>query len=519
MQQYQALLFTLILGCSVHVSADAEDGLASRSHSPPAFVYNLPAVAGPFSRSVSSLKTFKTPPWFADAKFGIWAHWGPQAVPAAGDWYARNMYIPGTRQYEHHLKHYGHPSETGFKDIIPLWKAEKFNPDALMKLYVQAGARYFVSMAVHHDNFDLWDSRYQRWNAVKMGPKCDIVGEWQKAARKYNVPFGVSEHLGASFGWYMPSHAYDQFWPKMGVDYDGANPAFNDLYHSGTDTPYKNASTWYTTKPESQQHWFNRINDLVSRYKPDLLYTDGGIPFGDVGRQLVANLYNISAAQHKGSNQAVFTHKDMGSGEFIGEAGVQDVERGGMSGINPTPWQTDTSIGDWFYSEGFAYKTTDQIVHTLADVVSKNGNLLLNVVLYADGSLPPEPQQFLTEMAAWMAVNSEAIYATRPWKIYGEGPTQAEAGHFKESDLFTEADIRFTSKGATLYAITLRAPTQPIRITSLGKNSPLINQPVKSVRMLGHKKALKWQQEEDALVVQIPSQLPSRYASSLKIEF
>lgn len=509
-------LLPLLIGCSTAlppVLAQADNPSSQ------VFDYTSAAIKGPFSRSVESLKQFTPPQWFADAKFGIWAHWGPQAVPAAGDWYARNMYIPGTRQYEHHLKHYGHPSETGFKDIIPLWKAEKFDPDALMQLYVKAGARYFVSMAVHHDNFDLWDSRYQRWNAVKMGPKRDIVGEWQKAAHKHKLPFGVSEHLGASFAWFTPSHGFDQFWPKIGVDYDGANPAFNDLYHTGTDTPYKNQSTWYTTNPQSQQHWFNRINDLVTRYKPDLLYTDGGIPFGDVGRQLLANFYNTSAAQHKGVNQAVFTHKDMGSGEFIREAGIQDVERGGMGAIDTRPWQTDTSIGDWFYSEGFTYKTTDQIVHTLADVVSKNGNLLLNVVLYADGSLPPEPRRFLSEMAAWMAINSEAIYATRPWKLYGEGPTQAEAGHFKESDLFTEEDIRFTTKANNLYAITLRAPSKPIRIQSLGKNSPLNPKPVKSIHMLGYKKALQWQQEDDALVVQIPAQLPSLYASSLKIEF
>ncbi|HNG60199.1 MAG TPA: alpha-L-fucosidase, partial [Cellvibrionaceae bacterium] len=178
-------LFPITIGFALqasHASAHAEGTTLSN------FNHQTPAVNGPFSRSVQSLKTYQTPQWFADAKFGIWAHWGPQAVPRAGDWYARNMYIPGTPQYEHHLKHYGHPSESGFKDIIPLWKAEKFNPDALMQLYVKAGARYFVSMAVHHDNFDLWDSRYQRWNAVKMGPMRDIVGEWQKAAHKYKLP-------------------------------------------------------------------------------------------------------------------------------------------------------------------------------------------------------------------------------------------------------------------------------------------------------------------------------------------
>lgn len=483
------------------------------------FQFATPLVAGPFNATTESLKTFQTPEWFRDAKFGIWAHWGPQAVPRAGDWYARNMYVPGTPQYDHHLKNYGHPSETGFKDIIALWRAEKFDPDALMKLYVKAGAKYFMSMGVHHDNFDLWDSKYHRWNAVKMGPKRDIVGQWKQAAKKNNLPFGISEHLGASYAWYAPSHGYDQFWPKQGVSYDGANPENSDLYHSGKDTPYRNASSWYTTNPQSQQEWFNRINDLVTHYKPDLLYTDGGIPFGAVGKTMVANLYNTSIAGHKGKNQAVFTHKDMGSGEFIREAGVQDVERGGMSAINPVPWQTDTSIGDWFYSEGYTYKTTGEIVHTLADVVSKNGNLMLNVVLYADGSLPPEPRKFLDEMASWIAVNGEAIYATRPWKIFGEGPTQVTGGHFKEEDNFTEQDIRFTAKAGALYAITLRSPTQPIRITSLAASSQLLDKKIKSVKLLGYKKALRWRQDADALVVELPEHLPSLYASSLKIEF
>lgn len=480
---------------------------------------SLPVVDGRFKPDTESLKGYEAPDWFRDAKFGIWSHWGPQSVPRAGDWYARNMYIPGTKQYEHHLKNYGHPSESGYKDIIPLWKAEKFDPDALMKLYVKAGAKYFVSMGVHHDNFDLWDSKYHSWNAVKKGPQRDIVGAWQKSAQKYGLRFGVSEHLGASYSWFAPSHGYDQFWPKNGVGYDGENPEYGELYHTGEDKPYRNQKTWYTDNPQSQQDWFNRISDLLNHYHPDLLYSDGGIPFGTVGKTMIANFYNSNIKQHKGKLEAVYNHKDMNSGEFIAEAGVQDVERGVMDSINPRPWQTDTSIGDWFYSEGFKYKTTPEVVHMLMDIVSKNGNLLLNVVQYPDGSLPPEAQDFLTQMAAWISVNGEAVYGTRPWKIYGEGPTKAAAGHFKETDNYTAADIRFTTKNNALYATTLAQPEKEVRIKSLGTGSTLLDKPIKSVRLLGSKQQVKWTQEADALVINLPASLPSLYSSSFKIEF
>jgi alpha-L-fucosidase len=312
---------------------------------------------GPFNSSVASLETYRTPDWFRDAKFGIWSHWGPQAVAGQGDWYARFMYVPGHPHYDHHVKTYGHPSEFGYKDIIPLWKAEHFDPDALMSKYVAAGAKYFVSMGCHHDNFDLWNSKHHRWNAAVMGPKRDIVGAWRAAARKHGLRFGVSEHLGASYRWWYPNHLYDQFWPKMSVDYDGADPRYADLYHDNRDEPYRGtAETWYTKNPKFHRIWFRRIRDLVDSYQPDLLYSDGGIPFGEVGRTLVAHLYNRSIAR-AGKVEAVYAHKALGSGEFLPKAGVQDVERGVLEGINPLPWQTDTSNGDWFYNEHDRFKT------------------------------------------------------------------------------------------------------------------------------------------------------------------
>ena len=472
---------------------------------------------GPFNASPESLKQYQTPDWFRDAKFGIWSHWGPQAVPRQGDWYARHMYLQGHPHYDHHLKTYGHPSKHGYKDIIPLWKAEKWEPEKLMELYVKAGAKYFVSMGVHHDNFDLWDSKHHRWNSVKMGPMRDVVGEWKRAAQKHDLAFGVSEHLGPSYAWFAPSHGFDQFGPKGGVPYDGANPDYADLYHPKHDEPFRWGRSWYAKNPEWHQRWFTRIKDLVDQHQPDLLYTDGGIPFGVIGRSMVAHLYNLKQTPD-GKTKAVYNHKRLGTGEFIQEAGVQDVERGVMNGINPLPWQTCTSIGDWYYSDGFKYKTTAQVIHMLADIVSKNGNMLLNVVQYPEGDLPPEPLKFLEEMAAWIAVNGDAIYGTRPWKIFGEGPTVAAAGHFKEDTTYTPQDIRFTTKAGTLYAIALGVPSTEVRIKALGAQAEH-TQPVAAVRLLGSKETLSWTQEADALVIKLPAQLPSLHAAAFQVAF
>ncbi|MEP6869004.1 MAG: alpha-L-fucosidase [Novosphingobium sp.] len=485
----------------------------------PSAPLDLPVTRGPFNPSVESLKTYQTPDWFRDAKFGIWAHWGPQSVPRLGDWYARFMYVPGHFHYDQHVKKYGHPSEFGYKDIIKLWKAEKFDPQALMDKYAAAGAKYFVSMGVHHDNFDLWNSKHHRWNATKVGPMRDVLGEFRDAARKRGLRFGVSEHLGASHNWYWPSHQSDQFWPKLGVAYDGADPQNSDLYHPPHNEPFLNrGGDWYTTNQRFQQIWYNRITDLLDTYQPDLLYSDGGIPFGRVGRSLIAHMYNSSIAR-SGKLEAVYNSKDLGSGEFYKEAGVQDVERGVLRGINPLPWQTDTSNGDWFYSDGFKYKTTSEVLAMLADIVSKNGNMLLNVVLYPDGSLPPESEQLLAELAPWMKINGEAIHGTRPWKIFGEGPTETTTGAFKESAAYTAQDLRFTTKGEVLYAITMGEPVGKVTITSLRLGNAQEKRPVKGVRLLGNRRTLAFRQTSAGLEVNLPTAIPTRHASALKITF
>ena len=459
-----------------------------------------------FTPDLESLKEYRAPEWFRDAKFGIWAHWGPQAVPMVGDWYARNMYIQGHPQYEHHLKNYGHPSEHGYKDIIPLWKAEKWDPDRLMALYKKAGARYFVSMACHHDNFDLWNSMYHKWNAVQMGPKRDVVGDWQKAARKLGLRFGVSEHMGASFTWWQPSHGADKTGPKAGVPYDGADPKYQDLYHPPTAPDDK---AWYSTNPAWQQEWFTRIKDLVDNYDLDLLYSDGGVAFGnDVGRKMIAHLYNTSLKQ-RGRADVVYTSKQKSQGMW-----VEDLERGVMPQINPDPWQTDTSIADWYYNKNWEYSKADWVIHSLVDIVSKNGNLLLNVVQRPDGSLDAEVEQMLEKVAAWTSLNGEAIYGTRPWVTYGESAVKGGAAGGSGGDsAFSAKDIRFTTKKGALYAIAMGWPEdRKLVIRSLAKPNA-----VKSVTLLGYKGKLAWTQTDTGLEVPLPAQKPCEYAFVLKI--
>ncbi|HWW00545.1 MAG TPA: alpha-L-fucosidase [Candidatus Acidoferrum sp.] len=477
----------------------------------PAKPLALPIAPGPFQATMDSLTNYHCPEWFRDAKFGIWAHWGPQAVPMDGDWYARHLYVQGNAQYKDHLEHYGHPSTNGYKDIIPLWKAEKWDPERLMTLYQRAGARYFVSMGSHHDNFFLWNSKLHRWNAVQMGPHRDVVGEWQKAAKKRGLRFGVSEHLGASFTWFQDSHKSDQTGPLADVPYDGADPKNRDLYHFPAEP---GDTAWYSTNPRWQQMWFDEIKELVDGYHPDLLYTDGGVPFGnEVGRHLIAHLYNADAARHHGQAEVVYTCKQKSEGRW-----VEDLERGVMPGINPYPWQTDTSIGDWFYNRNWKFRPVSWNIHMLVDIVSKNGNLLLNVVQRPDGSLDPEVEQMLREMADWIAINGEAIYGTRPWLVYGEGPVRTKGGHFKEDFKYTASDIRFTTKGKTLYAIALGWPEEGrLTIKSLARPAGGPGSKVTKVNLLGYKGKLDWTQTATGLVVSLPAQKVSEYTCALRI--
>ena len=462
----------------------------------------FPVARGPYQPTMESLKQYKCPDWFRDAKFGIWAHWGPQCVPIMGDWYAKRMYVPGDKDYKDHIERWGHPSEHGYKDIIPLWKAEKWDPERLMALYKKAGAKYFVSMGSHHDNFFLWNSKLHKWNAANMGPHRDVVGDWQKAAKAQGMRFGVSEHLGASFTWFQASHGADKTGPKAGVPYDGANPKWQDLYHFPAE-PGDNK--WYSTNPKWHAQWYREIKELVDNYKPDLLYTDGGVAFGQdhpVGLSMIAHLYNSKP-------DAVYNCKQKSEGRW-----VEDLERGIMPKIDPHPWQTDTSIGDWFYNKNWKFRPVSWVIHMLVDNVSKNGNLLLNVVQRPDGSLDPEVEQMLEELAVWNAIHGEAIFATRPWLVYGEGAVRTKGGSFKEDFKYTAKDIRFTIKGGALYAIALGWPADgKLVVKTLAQPAGKII----SVSLLGGKANVAWRQTAEGLVVTLPAEKVSQYTAALKI--
>jgi alpha-L-fucosidase len=474
---------------------------------------------GPFQATRESLKTYRAPEWFRDAKFGIWAHWGPQSAAEYGDWYARNMYMQGSRQYKYHVERYGHPSKFGFKDIIPTWKGAKFDPEHLMELYKTAGAKYFVSMGVHHDNFDLWNSRHTRWNSVKMGPKMDIVGMFRKAALKQGLRFGVSDHLWISYKWFSVSHGSDKTGPLAGVPYDGTDPQYADLYHDVKEI-YEKLPWNDEGIPDSwKRHWLLRIKDLVDQYQPDLLYSDGAIPFEEYGLNLVAHLYNQSAELHRGSVEAVYTSKRLEDCE----AGtcVFDVERGLVDKVWPDPWQTDTCIGDWHYNREAHYKSPKTVIDMLVDIVSRNGNLLLNFPLPNNGELDAEELKILSEITKWMAVNGEAIYGTRPWKIFGESPgAQIRSGErFNERARkpFTADDVRFTTKGKALYAFVMGWPEKEALIRPLATAGTVGVDRVRNVELLGFKGKLKWTQDAAGLRVQMPPEKPCDHAIALKV--
>lgn len=470
-----------------------------------------------FEATWESLQTVQIAPWFQDAKFGMWAHWGPQAVPMVGDWYARNMYIQGHPHYEHHLRTYGHPSKVGYKDIVRQWKAENFDPVRLVNLYKECGAKYFVALAVHCDNFDCWDSKHHRWNSVEIGPQKDIVGLWAKATRQAGLRFGVTEHHAWSYSWFNTNKGADTTGPWAGVPYDGKDTTYADFYHE----QHEDTSAQYPVNPSDHftSQWLARITDLIDQYDPDLLYTDGAVPFGDVGLKMIAHLYNRSI-ERRGTLESVYTLKDSRRyprgqhGEYRDGIGILDMERGVVDDIQDQPWQTDTCVGGWYYDTQQIYKTPAEIIHMLADIVSKNGNLLLNIPPRPDGTIDEQQEWIVRQVGKWMVVNGDAIYGTRPWKQYGEGTTELVSGMFGEQEkrVFTAEDFRFTTKGNTLYAINLNwSETGTILIKSLADAN------IENVSLLGSDAQLEWRMTSDGLHIQVPETRPCDHAYSYAI--
>lgn len=464
---------------------------------------SLPAAPGPFRPTWESLIAgYRAPDWFRDAKFGIWAHWGPQCVPEFGDWYGRLMYVQGNPFYEHHVRTYGHPSRTGFLDIIGRWTAERWNPAALLDRFQAAGARYFMAMAGHHDNLDLYDSRHHPWNSVRVGPKRDIVGEWERLCRARSLPFAVSNHVSHAWHWWQTAYGYDAEGPMRGVRYDadrlsradgagtwweGLDP--QQLYTGPSYRPPDGLQTiaamnawhdardgqWIETPPPHDPAftagWLTRQRDLVDRYRPDMVYFDNhGLPLGQAGLNATAEFYNATLTRT--GALPVVNAKKLSPDQRRGV--IETVERGFSNALRPEPWQTDTCLGDWHYNrarfEQKSYVPAKAVIQRLVDVVSKNGNLMLSVPMRGDGAIDSEEEKILDGIGGWLRVNGEAIYGTRPWTIYGEGPTEVSAGMQNEGGQrpWTAQDIRFTTKGDTLYVIPLDWPSeQTLAVRSL----------------------------------------------------
>jgi alpha-L-fucosidase len=537
---FQSAAITITMMFGVTVTAQAQDTIPE--HLKPTVLVQTtqqPITEGKFKPDWESLKQYQTPEWFKDAKFGIWAHWGPQCQPEAGDWYAREMYFEGSKDYKFHLEKYGHPSQFGFKDVINEWKAPQWNPEKLVALYKKAGAQYFFAMANHHDNLDMWDSKYHSWNSVNVGPKKDIIGGWAEAAKKQGLPFGVSIHAAHAWTWYEGSRGADKSGEKAGVPYDG-NLKKEDgkgKWWEGLDLQelyaqnHEHSADWNSkSKIHSQWNWgrgastpdqaycdnfYDRTVDLINKYNPDLIYFDDTAlplwPVSDAGLKIASHFYNHNMKQHNGNLEAVIFGKILTAEQR--KALVWDIERGVPSQILPFNWQTCTCIGGWHYDrkvyEENKYKSSTSVIQMLADIVSKNGNLLLNIPVRGDGSIDEKEQKIVEEIGAWMDINKESIFGTRPWKTFGEGPASegaaltAQGFNEGKGKPFTASDFRFTTKDGILYAMIMNGTGEmETLITSLAKGSKWIEgKKVTEVRQLGSKARLKWSQTEKGLSV------------------
>jgi alpha-L-fucosidase len=473
---------------------------------------------GPFRPDWESLQKYEVPEWYKDAKFGIFIHWGVYSVPAFGnEWYPRNMYRPESDEYKRHIATYGPVDKFGYKDFVPMFKAEHFDPAAWARLFKDAGAKYVVPVAEHHDGFAMYDSGLSDWTAEKMGPHRDVIGELAKAVRAEGLHFGASSHrvehnffLGV--GRSIVSDIND---PKYAAFY---GPAHNWL-EAKQGTHLANDFTYVS--PAWTADWLARSSEIVEKYHPDIMYFDWWIGQPSVRADLTrfaAFYYNTSLKY--GDHVGVINYKDYAIQEH---SAVLDLERGQLGEIRPLYWQTDTSVSNksWGYIKDDTFKTPQFVVQQLIDIVSKNGNLLLNIGPRSDGTIPEEVQAVLRDVGSWLKVNGEAIYGTRPWKIYGEGPTKVAAGSFHDTDTagYTAEDFRFTTKGKTLFAIELGWPsTGEAMIRSLGTTA-ISGHKIESVVLLGSDAKLAFQQQPGELRIQLPTQAPGKYAYAFRIAF
>ena len=473
----------------------------------------LPVAAGPYSADWETLgRAYTVPAWWREAKFGAWAHWDPQSMPEQGDWYARGMYMEGTPQYESHLKHFGHPSEYGYKDICHNWVIDRWNPEQLMSLYVEMGAHYFMAMGCHHDNFDCFDSKYQPWNSVHVGPKVDIVRTWEKVARRHGMRFGIGFHNtpARTWGQFMPvRYTSDQTGLMKGVPYDALQTVLDgkggwwkgmdpvDLYgptHSAEDplhSPFANQFMW-------------RVDDAITKYQPDVIYFDEHagdsqvdlgvhMGLGFLAPQLIANYYNKSLEWNHGKMEAVVNLKGVGGryNSFQSHAEIlPSVDRSLVKSteavIEPEimayPFQTETSISDWHYNTGQKYMDAPAIIRSLMENVCRNGTLLLNLTQHGRGDLDPEVIRTAKDVGAWLKIGGEAVYGSRPFEVFGEN------------------GIRYTRNNGKVYATLMDWNSGPLTLRALCRSGVTLGM-VSKVELLGSNVPLTFVQDDQGLTV------------------
>ena len=536
------------------------------SRSFPEMKLDLPIAPGPFEPTWASIeKNYPgKPAWLRDAKFGIWVHFGPQAAGESGDWYARRLYVPGTTAYKNHLKKYGHPSETGYMDVLHNWNPTKLDPVALTKIYQDAGARFLIIQGVHHDNFDLWNSHFQPWNSVNIGPKRDLIGEWAKACRADGMRFGVTFHHEYSWWWWQTAFGSDTEGDKKGISYDGnltladgkgkwwegydprllygidlreykgvTKAAYSDWSPppAGIFTNHLPYAKWYATR------WAQRMMDVVDQYDPDFIYTDGTVqgPFtgngtgtgykADAMQHVVADFYNRALTRRgKVDTFSIVKFRKKTNGTVTTE------EFGVPPNINTNqPWIAEIPVGDWFYAPGFTYDS-GMMIRYIIEAIARDGNAALCVSILPDGSLDEGSLKMLKEVGVWMRRNGEAVYGSHAWRLPGEGEIvdgklkmlpAGKLGKKQAEFKFSPQDFRFTvGKDGAIYAfcLTVPVPGETLKILSLGSNAQNLSQPVKSVRLLGYDGTIQWKQEMNDLAITCPAEMPFTTAVTFRIE-
>ena len=522
---------------------------------------DIPIAEGPFEANCASIeKNYSgTPQRLRDTKFGIWVHFGPQSAGESGDWYARNLYKPYHHAYKNHMERYGHPTEAGYKEVLRDWNPSQLDPEKLTALYHKAGARFLMIQGVHHDNYDLWDSQYQPWNSVNIGPKRDLLREWTMACRKHGMNYGVTFHHEYTWWWWQTAFGSDTEGEKAGLPYDGHltladgkgkwwegydprrlygidlreyqsveqsahtpwSPPAPGIFHR-----HQEYAKWYATQ------WALRIMDVVANYDPDFIYTDGTVqgPFTGDGtgtgykcnamQTVMADYYNRTLKKRGEVNTfTIIKFRNPTNGAITTE------EFGFPDDIKTSqPWIREAPVGDWFYAPGFVYDS-GMMIRFIIEAISRDGNAALNICLRPDGSIEEPCVKMLEEVGAWMNINGEAVYGSRAWTTLGEGDSidgklkkmpGGGLGRHHANFHFHPQDIRFTiGKNEALYAFCMAVPEagQIVRIKSLGKHA----QDVKQVSLLGYNGALEWTQTDDALEITCPMDMPFHTAVVFKI--